>query len=399
MPTRPATAAGALRLPRDVPVSASPLTRWVAALQPGWVLLPLRLFLGITFVYAGIQKLTDPQFFTPSAIGYIGHQIQGFAHGSPIGWLLLHVALPHATFFGGLIAYGEIAIGLGTLVGLLARPAAFFGFLLSLIFFLSASWRIYPYFYGADIVFVFAWISLALRPHAGLPNLDMRAAAWVRQRWRAAASGHPLALALLFSVPAATPRRASPPVAPAASPALDLRARQRRGGRVLATREQSRRTFLTGLGTGVAATFGLVWLWNAVHPAAPVPGPVTSGGSSGATTGAGGTAQSTGTAGSSVIAKVADVPTNSAATFSIPSNGDPGVVVHLDNGKFVAYDATCTHAGCPVQYDPGSKDLYCPCHGAVFDPANAGAALQGPTNTPLAPVAITVQSNGDITLA
>ena len=45
----------------------------------GWVLLPLRLFLGVTFVYAGIQKLTDPQFFQPNAAGYIGHQIAGFA--------------------------------------------------------------------------------------------------------------------------------------------------------------------------------------------------------------------------------------------------------------------------------------------------------------------------------
>ena len=36
------------------------------------ILLPLRLFLGITFLYAGIQKLTDPQFFNPSATGFIG---------------------------------------------------------------------------------------------------------------------------------------------------------------------------------------------------------------------------------------------------------------------------------------------------------------------------------------
>jgi len=78
--------------------------------------------------------------------------------------------------FGGLIAYGEIAIGLGVLVGLLARPAAGFGLLLSLIFFLSASWNVHPYFYGADIVFTFAWLALGLAPHAGLPNLDLEIA-------------------------------------------------------------------------------------------------------------------------------------------------------------------------------------------------------------------------------
>src|SRR5438067_8789727 len=96
------------------------------------VLLPLRLFLGITFLYAGIQKLTDPQFFNPSATGFIGKQIMAFAHGSPIHNVLLHVALPHAVFFGLLVACGEIAIGIGTLLGFLFRPAAFFGILLSL---------------------------------------------------------------------------------------------------------------------------------------------------------------------------------------------------------------------------------------------------------------------------
>lgn len=58
------------------------------------VLLPLRLFLGITFVYAGVQKLMDPQFFNPSATGFIGKQIMAFANGSPIHNVLLHVALP-----------------------------------------------------------------------------------------------------------------------------------------------------------------------------------------------------------------------------------------------------------------------------------------------------------------
>ena len=97
-----------------------------------------------------------------------------FAHGSPIHSILLHVALPHAVFFGAVIALGEIAIGIGTLVGFLFRPAALFGMLLSLMFFLSASWHVYPYFYGADIVFFFAWTPLLLAGPlgSGLPSID-----------------------------------------------------------------------------------------------------------------------------------------------------------------------------------------------------------------------------------
>src|SRR5919198_6261898 len=42
---------------------------------PALVVLPLRLFLGVTLIYAGQQKLTDPQFFNPTAPGFIGRQM------------------------------------------------------------------------------------------------------------------------------------------------------------------------------------------------------------------------------------------------------------------------------------------------------------------------------------
>jgi thiosulfate dehydrogenase [quinone] large subunit len=74
------------------------------------------------------------------------------------------------------------------------------------------------------------------------------------------------------------------------------------------------------------------------------------------------------------------------------------VLVHLNDGRFVAFDATCTHAGCPVQYDPSSQALLCPCHGAAFDPTQSAAVLQGPASTPLTSVAIKV-ANGSILLA
>ncbi len=372
----------------------------IAAFMPlvsGRVLAPLRLFLGLTFLYAGIQKLTDPQFFNPRAAGYIGRQILAFAHGSPIKGVLLSVVLPHATFYGGLIAYGEIAIGLGTLVGFLARPAAAFGLLLSLVFFLSASWNVHPYFYGADIVFVFAWLTLGLQPHAGLPNLDARVAAWLATRQPRWMAEHPVALALLLSIPETPVTRPSSGSAGQALVAAVVRGQGRRPGRQRA-RQASRREFLVGLGAGVAGTLGLVWLWGALHPASS-PSTGASGTSSLPTVANGSTPSGTTGVSTNVIARASDVPSNSAATFTLQSTGDPGVLVHLEDGRFVAFDATCTHAGCPVQYDTASHDLYCPCHGAVFDPANNASVLQGPADTPLTPVPVTVQSNGVITLA
>jgi thiosulfate dehydrogenase [quinone] large subunit len=78
--------------------------------------------------------------------------------------------------------------------------------------------------------------------------------------------------------------------------------------------------------------------------------------------------------------------------FQDPQSGDPAVLVKLSTGKVVAFDAVCTHAGCTVEFDPGSRLLICPCHGATFDPARAAAVLGGPTNVPLAPLPITVDA-------
>jgi thiosulfate dehydrogenase [quinone] large subunit len=357
---------------------------------PGWVLLPLRLFLGVTFVYAGIQKLTDPQYFDSSAAGYIGKQIQAFAIGSPLHVFLLQVALPHASLFGALVAYGEIAIGLSTLLGLLLRPAAFFGLLLNLVFFLSASWHVYPYFYGADIVFVFCWITILVAGpvESWIGAYDTvlvpRILAITAEEWR---SGMAQILHILLGV--RTTAMSSPEQNQVKS-ASNIRARQA---------QTTRRNFLGGLVTGGSGMLILLWLAQNLHllPQSPsAPTAIRTGVIHHAPTPA-----PTPTGGHAItIAHVHSVPANSAVTFTIPSNSDPGVLVHLNNGKFVAYDATCTHAGCPVQFDPNSKYLICPCHGAEFDPANAGAVVEGPANAPLASVPISINhATGTISIS
>jgi len=412
------------------------------------ILLPLRLFLGITFLYAGIQKLTDPQFFNPRATGFIGRQIMAFAHGTPLHNILLHVALPHAVFFGAVIAFGEIAIGLGTLAGFLFRPAAFFGMVLSLLFFLSASWHVYPYFYGADIVFFFAWTPLLLGgpQSSGLPSIDVlmvrRILAQMPQELRgrmAPAFSFFLGVGDVIEkqnipigeIPTQSFNRVNEQGAQYNSKVRGYpqglsqhsMGGQGRQGNVYSTSQQqknvnyrgknaaiqrskeNRRHFLWGLAAGGLGMLGITIAGRAVlshrfgsddsastmtQNSSSVPGTQS-------TPATGSTATTTG--GSTEIAQVSAVQPNSAITFTIPSNGDPGVLVRLSNGRFVAFDATCTHAGCPVQYDPSSQHLLCPCHGAEFDPSNAAAVVQGPTNTPLTSVPINVNNaTGAITL-
>lgn len=97
-------------------------------LNPGLALLPLRAFLGATFVYAGVQKLSDPGFLRPGASTYIGTQLRGFAQSTPGGFLLRTFALPQAQVAGVAVAITEIAVGLLVLAGLAAllkgRPTA-----------------------------------------------------------------------------------------------------------------------------------------------------------------------------------------------------------------------------------------------------------------------------------
>ncbi len=130
------------------------------AITPGMALLPLRLFLGVTFVYAGYQKLSDPGYLTPGSATYIGTQLHAFANGTPGGFLLRWFALPEPRVAGVGVALAEIAIGLLTTVGLLTRAAAAAGLALNLVLFLTASWTTTPYFLGSDIVFCFAWLPL-----------------------------------------------------------------------------------------------------------------------------------------------------------------------------------------------------------------------------------------------
>jgi len=75
-------------------------------------------------------------------------------------------------------------------------------------------------------------------------------------------------------------------------------------------------------------------------------------------------------------------------------------VILLDDGSFVAYDATCTHEGCRVGWDAATATLVCPCHGAQFDAAQHGAVLAGPTNVPLVELPLLVnEQDGTISLA
>ena len=157
--------------PAEPPVNMWSVTGPDGTVATGWFLVPLRLFLGVTFLFAGLQKLADPQFLDTTSPTSIHAQLVGAARSSPIHALISHL-VPISSAVGLVIAVGEVAIGVGVLVGLLMRVAAVAGMALSFGLFLTVSFHSSPYFTGSDIVFFFAWTPLVLAGAAGAPALD-----------------------------------------------------------------------------------------------------------------------------------------------------------------------------------------------------------------------------------
>ncbi|MFC8669267.1 MULTISPECIES: DoxX family protein [Streptomyces] len=145
-----------------------------------YALLPLRVFLGVTFIYAGIDKLTDSAFMHDAGAGSVGDLMRTVRDSSAIP-ALVDLALKNPVGFGYAIAFGELAVGIGTLIGLLARLAAFGGALISLSLWLTVSWASDPYYYGNDLPYLMAWLPLVL---AGASVFSVDAMLRARRRRR-----------------------------------------------------------------------------------------------------------------------------------------------------------------------------------------------------------------------
>jgi thiosulfate dehydrogenase (quinone) large subunit len=291
----------------------------VTALPPGLALLPLRLFLGVTFAYAGVHKLTDAGFLHAGSETYIGDQLAGFAEGTPGGPLLETFALPQPVLAGVGVALTEVAIGLLTVAGRFTRSAAAAGLGLSLVLFLTASWHTVPYFLGSDIVFVFAWLPFVLAGAAGQPALDhgIHRAVRVRRRGRVVVPvvGEPL------------------------------------------TRREALAQAL-GFTTAVTgAIAGVSLLFRGAVPARPIASKAAPG---------------------TVVADSTALAAGDA--LSVTADGLPALVIRGADGGLTAFSAVCTHAGCDVAWRDG--EIRCPCHHARFDPAT-GEPTKGPAREPL----------------
>ncbi len=397
------------RLPLNAPVRAWALSEWA--------LLPLRIFLGATFVYASLQKLANPNFFHVASPISIQAQMLASSRVSPIRFLLSHL-LRFAVPIGWSIALGELLIGVGVLVGLWTRAAALGGAILSFVLFLTVSFHASPYFTGADIVFFFAWLPFVLAGGGTRLSVD----AWIATR---AAKAEAAPAPGLVPVPFATIQqlcghfnrgrcnaREGLRCEAAVCPVL-LGPRAPFISRVSIDAVE-RRSLVLGTaaaamigGTAVLGAAAVAGVGRAIGGAKPASGPNQLGApaSSSGTTPSTSTPASTpaSTSGPSasalgtLLGPVKDVPVGQAAQFQIPSSGDPGIVVQPVKGQFEAYNAVCPHAGCTVGYYAANQVLACPCHGSEFQ-LTTGAVLMGPAPHGLTKLTVVEGPDGNLYL-
>jgi len=69
----------------------------------------------------------------------------------------------------------------------------------------------------------------------------------------------------------------------------------------------------------------------------------------------------------------------------------PVIVITTEEGETIAYGANCTHLGCVVRYRQEQNDIFCACHGSVFN--LEGHPVSGPANRPLEEIPIKIEND------
>lgn len=166
----------AREMSRRVQIPDPPIAQFLFAdTRMAWVWLAVRLYAGYEWLTAGLEKLGNPAWTGSKA----GAAVTGFVlgalkkttgiHPDVTGWYssFLHsVVLPHAAFWSWFVTLGEIAVGLGLILGLFTGIAAFFGGLMNANYLLAGTVSTNP------ILFILAtWLVLAWRI-AGYYGLD-----------------------------------------------------------------------------------------------------------------------------------------------------------------------------------------------------------------------------------
>jgi thiosulfate dehydrogenase [quinone] large subunit len=134
--------------------------------RAGLFWLPIRLFVGFAWLEAGWHKFTDPEWMQGGAAlrAYWERAAAIPEQGRPpitYEWYrdFIQVLLNggHESWFAYVVTFGELAIGLGLLVGALTGIAAFFGATMNMSFLLAGSASTNPIMFALAVGLMLAW--------------------------------------------------------------------------------------------------------------------------------------------------------------------------------------------------------------------------------------------------
>ncbi len=153
--------------------------------RAGLFWLPIRIFLGFEWFSAGWEKATSSGWLDG------GSSLAGYWHGAvaipqsgrpPIsfewyrGFLDFLISIHAETWFSWLIVFGEMAVGIGLLVGALTGIAAFFGATMNMSYMLAGSASSNPILFAASVGLILGWrvagyygLDRYLLPRLGVP--------------------------------------------------------------------------------------------------------------------------------------------------------------------------------------------------------------------------------------
>jgi thiosulfate dehydrogenase [quinone] large subunit len=142
-----------------------------------WLWLVVRLYVGYDFLEAGMHKFTDPAWMNGSGAGIIGFWTRAVAipaaPAKPLitfdwyrSFLQFLIDTGSAGWFSYVIVFGELAVGIGLILGMFVGLAAAGGILMNMAFLLAGTTSTNPILVILGVLLILAW------KNAGYIGLD-----------------------------------------------------------------------------------------------------------------------------------------------------------------------------------------------------------------------------------
>jgi thiosulfate dehydrogenase [quinone] large subunit len=180
------------------------LQKFLSDPRAAWLFLPLRIWLGYQWISASLHKIGSPDWVVT------GNALKGFWAGAvavsatgksavTFDWyrsfLQYMLDIQAYTWFAKLVAYGELLIGIGLILGAFTGFAAFFGGLMNWNFMMAGSASTNPLLFVAAVALILGW------KVAGYIGADFFLLRFIGTPWKGAVPNKPL-LATVPPVPA-----------------------------------------------------------------------------------------------------------------------------------------------------------------------------------------------------